>query len=296
MKEALFSILIPSWNNLPFLRLCIESIRKNSTYQHQVIIHVNDGSDGTFQWVKEQGVDYTYSAQNVGVCLAMNMMRAKVKTDYIVFLNDDMYVLPGWDKVLYHEILSLHDNRFFLSATAIQPHTSGSSIILADYGDTVENFREKELLSHFQEYEMSDWMGATIPPNIVHRDVWDWVGGYSVEYTPGMYSDPDFTAKLWFCGIRYMKGLSASRVYHFETKSTTRIKKNTGQMQFLLKWGITSSSFRRFVTWRGTPFDEKKVGIINHRKIQFNVLRSRLKALLYLLSKDFGTAKKLWEV
>ena len=32
-------------------------------------------------------------------------------------------------------------------------------------------------------------MGATIPPNIVHRDIWDLVGGYSIEYSPGMYSD-----------------------------------------------------------------------------------------------------------
>ena len=31
--------------------------------------------------------------------------------------------------------------------------------------------------------------------------------GYSIEYSPGMYSDPDFTAKLYMCGVRFMKGL-----------------------------------------------------------------------------------------
>ena len=86
-------------------------------------------------------------------------------------------------------------------------------------------------------YKINDWMGATIPPNIVHRDIWDLVGGYSIEYSPGMYSDPDFTAKLYMCGVRFMKGLQASRIYHFETKSTTRIRKNCGQMQFLFKMG-----------------------------------------------------------
>ena len=54
-----FSILIPSWNNLSFLKLCVQSIRKNSAMQHQIIVHVNDGSDGTLQWVKEEGLDYT---------------------------------------------------------------------------------------------------------------------------------------------------------------------------------------------------------------------------------------------
>lgn len=65
-------------------------------------------------------------------------------------------------------------------------------------------------------YKINDWMGATIPPNIVHRDIWDLVGGYSIEYSPGMYSDPDFTAKLYMCGVRFMKGLQASRIYHLK--------------------------------------------------------------------------------
>lgn len=93
-QNRLFSIVIPTWNNLAFLKLCIQSIQRNSYYNHQIIVHVNDGSDGTLEWIKKAGIDYTHSEQNIGVCFAMNMMRTKVKTDYILFLNDDMYVLP----------------------------------------------------------------------------------------------------------------------------------------------------------------------------------------------------------
>ena len=39
----MFSIVIPSWNNLPCLRLCVESLRRNSRHAHQVLVHVNDG-------------------------------------------------------------------------------------------------------------------------------------------------------------------------------------------------------------------------------------------------------------
>ena len=287
-KTVKFSILIPSWNNLAFLKLCIESIRKNSVCQHQIIVHVNDGSDGTLDWVKAEGLDYTHSECNVGVCMAMNMMRTKVQTDYMCFLNDDMYVLPGWDEALLQEIASLPDNRFFLSATTIQPHTKGDFIIVADYGDTVESFQEQVLLQHYRDVDLQDWMGATLPPNVVHRDVWDLVGGYSVELTPGMYSDPDFTAKLWLCGIRYMKGLSASRVYHFETKSTGRVKKNNGQMQFLMKWGMTSSTFRRLFTYRGQAFSPELVdNPVSGSRLTSNLLRGRLKALWYVIRGSF---------
>lgn len=293
-----FSIIIPTWNNLPFLKLCIESIRKNSAAEHQIIIHVNDGSDGTLAWVREQGFDYTYTEQNVGVCLACNMMRTKVATDYILYLNDDMYLLPGWDTALADEVASLPDNRFFLSSTMIHPYKPADVGIVANYGDSLEAFDEERLLREYKNLEAPDWHGATWPPNLLHRDLWDLIGGYSIEYTPGMYSDPDLTAKLWMVGVRYFKGLSASRVYHFETRSTGRVKKNDGSMQFLLKWGMTNSTLR-LLTHLQHPVSEPLTA--DPGALRRNRFRSRVKAILSLLTgKQFGPIEKLesekWKV
>ena len=254
-SSCLFSILIPTWNNLPYLQCCIRSIRKHSAFPHQIIVHINEGTDGTLDWIKAQpDIDYTYSSQNIGVCFALNAARALVQTDYIVYLNDDMYVCPGWDRVLWEEIQQLPDKYFFLSATAIEPMASSACAIQADFGSDPEHFREDALLDCFQQFEKADWAGATWPPNIVHREVWDLVGGYSIEFSPGMYSDPDFSMKLWQAGIRYFKGLSASRVYHFGSKSTGRIRKNKGYYTFIRKWGMTSSTFTRYYLRRGEPF------------------------------------------
>ena len=109
-----------------------------------------------------------------------------------------------------------------------------------------------------------------------------------IVITNDAYSDPDFTAKLWLCGIRYMKGLSASRVYHFETKSTGRVKKNNGQMQFLMKWGMTSSTFRRLFTYRGQAFSPELVdNPVSGSRLTSNLLRGRLKALWYVIRGSF---------
>ena len=293
-----FSIIIPTWNNLPFLKLCVESIRKNSAVEHQIIIHINDGSDGTLEWVREQGFDYTYTPQNVGVCLACNMMRTKVKTDYILYLNDDMYLLPGWDTALADEVASLPDNRFFLSSTMIHPYKPEDVGIVANYGDSLETFDEERLLREYKSLEAPDWHGATWPPNLLHRDLWDLIGGYSIEYTPGMYSDPDLTAKLWMVGVRYFKGLSASRVFHFETRSTGRVKKNDGSMQFLLKWGMTNSTLRLLTHLQHSVSEPLTVDPAAMRRNRF---RSRVKAILSLLTgKQFGPIEKLesekWKV
>ncbi|WP_303341335.1 glycosyltransferase family 2 protein, partial [uncultured Duncaniella sp.] len=70
--SPLFSILIPTWNNLEILKLCVRSIENNSSFSHEILVHINDGSDGTLDWVKEKGIRHTHSAGNIGVCWALN--------------------------------------------------------------------------------------------------------------------------------------------------------------------------------------------------------------------------------
>ena len=293
----IFSILIPTWNNLGYLKLCLESIRKNSAYKHQILIYVNEGTDGTAEWLQSQGeYEYIHNPENAGGCWALNALRTKVRTDYILYMNDDMYVCPDWDKVLWEEIGRMPDNRFFLSATLIQPRPffCKSVIAPANFGESLETFREQDLLDNYRTLPHADWMGATWPPNVVHKEMWDLVGGYSVEFSPGMYSDPDFSAKLWMAGVRIFKGLSESRVYHFESVSTGRVRKNNGSLQFLQKWGITSASFMRDVLRRGEPFDAAKAGKPDELRLKKDIARSRLKKWLCAFKKS-GQAASLWE-
>lgn len=294
--KQIFSILIPTWNNLDYLKLCLKSIRKNSTFNHQVLVYVNESSDGTAEWLEEQGYEYISNKENVGVCQALNALRTKVTTEYILYMNDDMYVCPEWDKVLWEEIQRLPDNKFFLSATLIQPRPffCKSVIAPANFGESVESFREQDLLENYRSLPHYDWFGSTWPPNVVHKEIWDLVGGYSLEFSPGMYSDPDFSAKLWMVGIRLFKGLSDSRVYHFESVSTGRVKKNNGSLQFLMKWGITSASFMRNVLKRGEPFREDEIEKVHELALQKDITRSRLKKMLSMFKKS-GQAKMLWE-
>ena len=252
----MFSLLIPSWNNLPYLKTCIRSIRANSHFQHQIIVMINEGEDGTLDWIEsEKDIDYVFSENNLGICYSLNVSRPIIDTDYIVYINDDMYLLPDWDKAFHDEIKNLSHNKFMLSATMIEPiDTNNPCVIVEDFGNSLESFKEKELLDSFKDLKKADWSGSTWPPMILPRELWDLVGGMSVEFSPGMYSDPDLSMKLWEVGVRYFKGISASRVYHFGSKSTKRVKKNRGKYMFLQKYGITSHSFTRFYLRQGKDF------------------------------------------
>jgi glycosyltransferase involved in cell wall biosynthesis len=254
-QEFKYSIIIPTWNNLAYLKLVIRSIQENSKFNHQIIVHINEGSDGSYEWIKQQAeIDYVYSKENIGICYALNSCRSLMKTQYLVYVNDDMYVLPDWDFFFNAEIEQLNSKDFFISCTLIEPTFANNCTIVANFGQDIAQFREQDLLASYKTFTKEDWAGSTWPINIVHVDWWDRVGGYSVEFSPGMYSDPDFSKKLWDAGIRYFKGLAASRAYHFGSKSTKRSKNNKGHQMFLLKWGMTSKTFTTLYLKRGEKF------------------------------------------
>jgi hypothetical protein len=196
-------------------------------------------------------------------------------------MNDDMYVCPDWDLPFDKEIKQLKHHNFFLSSTLIEAESHNPCVIQANYGRNLQEFDEQKFLDKHQSHPFKDWNGATWPINLVHVDLWDQVGGYSVEYTPGFYSDPDFSKKLWDLGVRYFKGLSDSRVYHFPSQSTKRIKKaNTGRKTFLLKWGITSSFFFKHYLKMGTPFEGELEDVLKKP-----ALLHKLKAIVEILKK-----------
>lgn len=278
----MFSIIIPSWNNLALLQLCIRSIRQHSAYAHQIIVHVNDGSDGTLAWVREQGITHTCSPENIGICLAVNEAAMHATQDYILYLNDDMYCCPGWDTALANKLKQLDTDLFMLSGTMIEPRdTHNPCVIVRDYGSDVGNFDEVMLLAELSKLRKADWYGATWPPTLVSKRWWFKVGGYSSEFSPGMSSDNDFSMKLWHAGCRIFLGVGDSLVYHFQCKSTGKIKKNDGGKQFLHKWGMRQSVFDRYYLRRGIPaqglcLDEPE----DTRELRWQLLRSRLKRAL----------------
>ena len=50
----MISIIIPTFNNLKYLELCIDSLKKNSYFNNEILIHINEGSDGTIDFAKQK--------------------------------------------------------------------------------------------------------------------------------------------------------------------------------------------------------------------------------------------------
>ena len=247
----MFTIIIPTLNNYNYLKLCIDSIKNNSQFNHQIVVHVNIGQDETKKFLDERNIEYTFTNFNSGLCEAVNKASEKAKNDYILYSHDDFYFCPGWDNALYDEIVRLGHNKFYLSSTQI--NTFGYEEYSC--GKNFENFNEHKLISNLKKKDFPDLQGSTWAPHVAHREIWKKVGGFSEEFFPGAGSDPDFNLKLWNLGIRIFKMVGKSKVYHFESK-TLRDPNNFEKFNFkdlgsksakifLKKWGISTKFFRK---------------------------------------------------
>jgi len=115
-------------------------------------------------------------------------------------------------------------------------------------GDTHQNFDEEKLLQNYKNYNFYDHQGTHWAPHLIHKDLWNRVGGFSEEFDPGIGSDPDLNMKLWNQNVRYFKGINNFKTYHFGSVSLRRkkdLKINRGNRAFLRKWGITPSFFKK---------------------------------------------------
>lgn len=101
----LVDIIIPTYNNLEYLKACIESIRKNTDWPYNLIV-VNSGTDGTAEWLAQQpDVTAHNSPTRLHFSAANNVGLRTGTAPYVCLLNDDVIVAEGWLPALMHEAM-----------------------------------------------------------------------------------------------------------------------------------------------------------------------------------------------
>ena len=266
-----FTILIPTYNNLKYLRLFCESIKINSNFSHQLIFHINDGSDGSYDYIKNNKYQFTHSKTNIGLCSSIKESSKLIKNEYVLYAHDDMYFCKNWDKFLIEEVQKQNNNLFYFSGTNI---SYKDGILNFDCGNTPENFDQIKFDNFCEKDNSPDLQGSHWAPHLIHRDLWTKVEGFSIEFDPGDGSDPDLCMKLWNEGVRIFKCISGFKVYHFGSVTTRKrdININNGTKKFLLKFGFNPRFFRKYYLRGDSKI--KYLGPLDDPKLNFSMLLS----------------------
>ena len=266
-----FTILIPTYNNLKYLRLFCESIKINSNFNHQLIFHINDGSDGSYDYINNNKYQFTHSKTNIGLCSSIKESSKLIKNEYVLYAHDDMYFCKNWDKFLIEEVQKQNNNLFYFSGTNI---SYKDGILNFDCGNTPENFDRIKFDNFCEKDNSPDLQGSHWAPHLIHRDLWTKVEGFSIEFDPGDGSDPDLCMKLWNEGVRIFKCISGFKVYHFGSVTTRKrdININNGTKKFLLKFGFNPRFFRKYYLRGDSKI--KYLGPLDDPKLNFSMLLS----------------------
>jgi len=237
---------ISTYNNLPYLKLAIQSVRKNSFYKDApFIVHAENCTDGTNEWLEENKGTYNLTLiiepNNElvrGIGGGMNICAENVETEYINFLHSDFYVTKDWDL----ELLNIHqqslDKKLWVNSFRVEPNMFNSpdraGTLLLDpmyFGGYYHDFAAEEFEQFAKQFvEMNNF---TIPKGegvsgLVRKDVWDEVGGNDSRFAPTSWDDMDLFLRMLRHGVEFVMP-SKSIVWHFGARGSHRLEENNGQ-------------------------------------------------------------------
>lgn len=105
-----FSIVIPAYNAEEYIERCINSILRETFIDYEIII-VDDGStDQTFKFIESYSNKHdsikAYKKINSGVSAARNFGMKKSIGEYLIFLDSDDWINPGYLSFLYDNLVN----------------------------------------------------------------------------------------------------------------------------------------------------------------------------------------------
>ena len=163
-------------------------------------------------------------------------------SDYIVFLNNDAFVQPGWIEILAS---TMRDDPTVAAVGPMFLYPDGrvqevGGVALAT-GDVVQVGKGTVWgPDHFDTPCAVDYCSAACL--MMRRSDFLKVGGFGFEWEPAYYEDTDLCLKLWTnCGKVMVNPLA--RVIHIESQTTsdTRLQlqdiSEINRERFVRKWG-----------------------------------------------------------
>jgi polysaccharide pyruvyl transferase CsaB len=198
------SIVIITYNNLPLNRICLESVYSNTDYpNYEVIVVDNDSSDGTQEFLqefkqKQPDLKLILNKTNNGFAKANNQGLKVAEGEYLVLLNNDTLVPPGW---LTRLIKHLQDPEIGL----VGPVTNfaGNEARIPVMYTTWE---EMELFANEHSW-LNDNQIADIPVLAMfclafRKDIFSEIGELDEDFGIGMFEDDDYCQRVRKNGYR----------------------------------------------------------------------------------------------
>jgi len=102
------SVIIPTWDGKAYLERCLPAVMAHTGLDCEVVVVDNHSQDGSVEWIGQHfpAVRVIRNEMNVGVAPAINQGIQASEGEYVVALNNDTIVTPGWLVALVEAVQS----------------------------------------------------------------------------------------------------------------------------------------------------------------------------------------------
>lgn len=109
MPNETISIVIPVYNQVHWTKRCLASLLKHSVRARELVIVDNHSTDETPEFLKSISKDFENNgwkiqiitnAENRGFGRASNQGIAATTGQFVAIMNNDTWLMPGWDRAL----------------------------------------------------------------------------------------------------------------------------------------------------------------------------------------------------
>jgi N-acetylglucosaminyl-diphospho-decaprenol L-rhamnosyltransferase len=240
------TVIIPLYNQLRYTQLCLDSLRTHGAAGARILLIDNGSSDGTGEYLAHcEDVAVIANQENLGCAGAWNQGARAAEADWLLFLNNDVIVSPGWLEGL---LAFAEEARFDVVSPAIREGEYNYDIVGYSRG-----FVEK--MAGFTRPGVADGICF-----MVRRQVFEAIGHFDEKFRIGQFEDVDFFRRAKAAGFR-LGTTGRSFIHHFGSVTQDSIRKSRkvrpyeaeNRAYYRQKWRLTwwrRFWERRLAKWR----------------------------------------------
>ena len=201
------SIIVVTWNALEHTQRCVASLLRHTDPRHEIVLVDNGSTDGSVDWLEELGsaeprAKVIINGANLGFAGGNNVGLAAADGDFMLLLNSDTVVTPGWlDRLLRPAVA---DERVGLVGPVTNNITGVQRLAEVGYDtrtlEGLDAFAAEHARRNEGRADQAMWIvGFCL---LVRRDVVERLGGLDEIFGQGNYEDTDYCLRAFLAGYR----------------------------------------------------------------------------------------------
>lgn len=219
------SIVILSYNHPDLLQKTLDSVANHSFYPNlEIIIVDNASNEETVDLLNKynhiKNIKIIFNQQNYGFAKGNNIGLKAATGDYLILLNNDVIVTPGWvSRLLFH---------------VRKPNVGLVGPVTNSIGNEA---KIDATLSDYQKYTYSHW-GETLEVNniaafcwIISRETYQKIGDLDKRFGRGMFEDDDYCKRIKKIGLKILIADDVF-IHHFGGASFKQLQSEEYQQLF----------------------------------------------------------------